>query len=111
MPTADSVKAKLQGLIDKANSATGESDSTLTAAVDRLIERYGSDVKVSYADCDTTTNPLTAKIQCMIDTINSVTEKADKTLTAAINSLLGEGSETDDEISEYLPESIEQSEE
>lgn len=42
MPTADSVKAKLQGLIDKANSATGETDTTVTQAVDRLIEGYGS---------------------------------------------------------------------
>lgn len=43
MATADSVKAKLQGLIDKANSTTGESDTDLTAAVGRLIEGYGSE--------------------------------------------------------------------
>lgn len=105
MTTADSVKAKIQGLIDKANEATGESDTDLTAAVDRLIEGYGSDVRISYADVDTSVNPLTAKIQHMIDTINSVTGKSDSTLTAAINSLIGEGgSETD--ILYMLPEPV-----
>lgn len=42
MATADSVKAKIQGLIDTANATTGESDTDLTAAVSRLIDGYGS---------------------------------------------------------------------
>lgn len=42
MPTAESVKAKLQGIIDKSNATTGETDTTVTEAVDRLIEGYGS---------------------------------------------------------------------
>lgn len=42
MPTADSVKTKLQGLIDTANAKTGESDTTLTEAVQSLAEGYGS---------------------------------------------------------------------
>lgn len=41
MATADSVKAKLEGLISKANEATGNSDADLTTAVDSLIEGYG----------------------------------------------------------------------
>lgn len=41
MATADSVKAKLQGLLDAANAATGNSDATLAAAVNTLIDGYG----------------------------------------------------------------------
>lgn len=41
MATADSVKEKLQGLIAKANTKTGGSDTTLTSAVDTLIAGYG----------------------------------------------------------------------
>lgn len=41
MATADSVKSKINGLISKANDKTGKTDSTLTAAVDRLITGYG----------------------------------------------------------------------
>ena len=41
MITADSVKAKLQGLITKANETTGKSDADLTNAVNGLIEGYG----------------------------------------------------------------------
>lgn len=37
MATADSVKAKLQGLIAKANATTGNQDADLTTAVDALI--------------------------------------------------------------------------
>ncbi len=42
MATAQSVKAKLQGLIDSANAATGGSDTTLDAAVGTLIGGFGS---------------------------------------------------------------------
>ena len=42
MATADSVKAKMQGLIDSANAATGAEDTTLTAAVNTLIAGFGS---------------------------------------------------------------------
>lgn len=42
MATADSVKAKMQGLIDSANAKTGGNDSTLTAAVNALIAGFGS---------------------------------------------------------------------
>lgn len=42
MATADSVKAKMQGLIDSANAKTGGNDSTLTAAVNTLIAGFGS---------------------------------------------------------------------
>lgn len=41
MATADGVKSKINGLIAKANDKTGNTDSTLTAAVDRLITGYG----------------------------------------------------------------------
>jgi hypothetical protein len=41
MVTAITVKEKIQGLIDKSNSITGNSDTTLTGAVDTLIEGYG----------------------------------------------------------------------
>ena len=41
MPTADSVKTKLQGLIATANETTGGNDTTLTAAVNTLVGGYG----------------------------------------------------------------------
>lgn len=41
MATADSVKAKIQSLINKANSKTGRSDKDMTSAVDALVEGYG----------------------------------------------------------------------
>lgn len=41
MATAESVKAKIQGLIDKSNAKTAKEDTTLSAAVDSLIESYG----------------------------------------------------------------------
>lgn len=42
MASITSVKAKIQGLIDKANSATGKSDIDLTSAVDSLINGVGT---------------------------------------------------------------------
>ena len=41
MAIADDVKSKIGSLIDTANDKTGKSDSTLTAAVNRLIAGYG----------------------------------------------------------------------
>lgn len=41
MATFSSIKAKIKGLIDKSNAKTGESDTDLTSAVDKLIYGYG----------------------------------------------------------------------
>ena len=41
MITAASVKGKIQGLIDKANETTGNTDTDLTTAVNALVEGYG----------------------------------------------------------------------
>lgn len=41
MATADSVKAKIQGLIDSSNETTGQNDTDLTSAVNHLKEGYG----------------------------------------------------------------------
>lgn len=41
MATADSVKARLQGLIAKANAATGNTDADLTTAIDSLVAGFG----------------------------------------------------------------------
>lgn len=41
MATADSVKAKIQSLISKANSKTGRTDTDMTTAVNALISGYG----------------------------------------------------------------------
>jgi hypothetical protein len=41
MATAESVKAKIQGLIDQSNEATGKTDPDLTSAVGSLISGYG----------------------------------------------------------------------
>ena len=41
MATADSVKAKIMGLIDAANRTTGRNDTDLTSAVNALIKGYG----------------------------------------------------------------------
>lgn len=41
MATAESVKTKIQGLIDSANTTTGNSDTDLTTAVNTLISGFG----------------------------------------------------------------------
>lgn len=41
MATADSVKAKLQGIITKSNNTTGRNDSNVNSAVDALIDGFG----------------------------------------------------------------------
>lgn len=41
MVTAESVKSKLQGLIDQANAVTGGADADLTTALGRLIAGFG----------------------------------------------------------------------
>lgn len=42
MATAESVKAKIQGLINTVNSTTGGADTDLTAAVNTLVAGFGS---------------------------------------------------------------------
>ena len=42
MATAESVKEKIQGLIDKSNNVTGADESDLTSAVDLLAKGYGN---------------------------------------------------------------------
>lgn len=42
MVTADSVKAKIQGLIATANETTGQSDTTIASAITSLISGFGS---------------------------------------------------------------------
>lgn len=42
MVTADSVKAKMQGLLDAANAKTGSNSTTLSAAMAILTEGYGT---------------------------------------------------------------------
>ena len=46
MATADSVKTKLQGLLQSANAATGNNDSTLSEAVASLVAGFGSGAKL-----------------------------------------------------------------
>lgn len=41
MATADSVKEKIQELIEKANDATGNTDTDLTSAIDALVAGFG----------------------------------------------------------------------
>jgi hypothetical protein len=41
MATAESVKTKIQSLINKSNETTGNTDTDLTSAVNRLVEGYG----------------------------------------------------------------------
>jgi hypothetical protein len=53
MATADSVKAKLQGLIDKSNATTGNTDADLTTAVDALISQVKNGLKLNIAYGDT----------------------------------------------------------
>lgn len=49
MVTAQSVKAKLQGLIDTANAATGNADADLTAAVNALAAGFGQGMPTLYS--------------------------------------------------------------
>ena len=41
MPTAESIKNKIQNLISRSNATTGNSATDLTSAVDGLIGGYG----------------------------------------------------------------------
>jgi hypothetical protein len=50
MATADSVKAKIQGLINSANATTEQNDTTLTDAVNHLKEGYGQGGGDNYYD-------------------------------------------------------------
>ena len=50
MATIESIKAKIQGLIEKANAATSRADTQLTPAVDALIAGYGSGGGGGYID-------------------------------------------------------------
>ena len=43
MATAESVKSTLQGIIDKSNRVTGNSDGNVSDAVDSLIAGFGND--------------------------------------------------------------------
>ena len=43
MATAQSVKAKIQGLIASANTKTGNTDENLTAAVNALMAGFGQE--------------------------------------------------------------------
>lgn len=45
--TADSIKAKLQSLIDKANETTGNTDADLTDAVNRLCVGYATPIEIT----------------------------------------------------------------
>lgn len=59
------VKEKLSNLIDAANEATGESDTTLTDAVGSLIEGYGGsglqwEEVIIASDCDNALDCLNA---------------------------------------------------
>lgn len=48
MATADSVKAKLQGLIGKANEVTGKNDADLASVIDTLIKGYDAMYSVDW---------------------------------------------------------------
>ena len=48
MVTAESVKAKLQGLIATANATTGNADADLTAAVGALVAGFGQGMPTLY---------------------------------------------------------------
>jgi hypothetical protein len=56
MVTADSVKSKIRGLIDKSNAKTGHTDADLTTAVNTLIDGFGQ----GGASLPDLTNPGTA---------------------------------------------------
>lgn len=57
MATAESVKAKIQGLITTANATTGSSDTDLTTAVNALVSGYGQ----GGGDSDDVLNALIAR--------------------------------------------------
>jgi hypothetical protein len=48
--TVDSITAKLQNLINKANTTTGKSDTDITSGVNRLIAGYGRGGGTSYEE-------------------------------------------------------------
>lgn len=62
MVTADSVKAKIQALIAKANSTTGKSDTDLTSGVNSLVDGYGQGDPVPVWDEDFTLSDDTEEI-------------------------------------------------
>ena len=84
MATAESVKAKLQGLIDKANDTTGSADANLTNAVDRLCDGYGSGGGVEVVAQSKTVTPTKARQTVLPDagythlskvTVNAIPDK------------------------------------
>lgn len=65
MATAESVLAKIQALIDSANSTTGGSDTNLTAAINALIAGYnagGLDTSDATATASDMANGVTAYV-------------------------------------------------
>lgn len=56
MATADSVKAKIQGLISKANAKTGRSDADMTNAVNALVNGYNPNGITPSGTINITTN-------------------------------------------------------
>lgn len=54
MATIQSVKEKIQGLIEKSNNTTGESAADLNSAVDFLIDGYGHGTEGGVIEFDPT---------------------------------------------------------
>lgn len=48
MATAESVAAKLKGLISTANATTGKTDADLTTAINSLISGFGGGSELNY---------------------------------------------------------------
>lgn len=60
MATADSVKTKIQGLINSANNTTGRNDKDMTSAVDALINGYSQNSESDYLLQSKTVSPSTS---------------------------------------------------
>ncbi|MBQ8831297.1 MAG: hypothetical protein IJ017_06835 [Oscillospiraceae bacterium] len=73
MATAESVKSKIQGLIDTANEATGGTDTDLTAAVKTLVAGFGQGgsgaFEVTEGTITPTSNTQTLRIPWDKDTL------------------------------------------
>lgn len=88
MVTADSVKAKLQGLIDMANATTGGASIDLTSAVDTLVAGYGQ-VGITvpqilsvtkYTHSEAWTSDVLGNVQNFFNTYCNAEDTSDRTL-------------------------------
>lgn len=93
MATADGVKAKLQGVITKANRTTGRADGDVSAAVDSLISGFGQGGGITPTGTKTITENGTHDVAAFASALVNVPAPAQNmvVIPITISSALGAG--------------------